>query len=76
VYAQQMARVLESSAVVEQAKGALAERHRVTPARALDALAHAAMSTRTTLDEVAGQLIATGAFDQRYVDEVACDRPP
>jgi GAF domain-containing protein len=54
---------LESRAVIDQAKGILMERHRVTADRAFQALAQVSMRTNTKVREVAEQLVLTGAFD-------------
>jgi transcriptional regulator with GAF, ATPase, and Fis domain len=52
--------VLESRAMVDQAKGILVERHQLTPDLAFHLLARAAGRTGRTLPQVAGHLIATG----------------
>jgi transcriptional regulator with GAF, ATPase, and Fis domain len=74
-YVEELDRALQSSAMVEQAKGILVERHEVTPRQALDVLTRAAMTTGTRLDAIATSLVETGLFDRRYVDEVTQDDP-
>jgi GAF domain-containing protein len=49
-----------SRAVIEQAKGILMERHRVTEDQAFTILAHASQRTNTKLREVAAELVRTG----------------
>jgi GAF domain-containing protein len=51
---------LESRAIVDEAKGILVQRHRLTPDLAFHLLARAAGRTGRTLPQVAGHLIATG----------------
>jgi GAF domain-containing protein len=50
---------LDSRAVIEQAKGILMERHKVTAERAFQTLAHTSMKTNTKLLDVASQLVHT-----------------
>jgi GAF domain-containing protein len=54
---------LESRAVIDQAKGILMERHRLTADQAFQALAQVSMRTNRKVRDVAEQLVLTGAFD-------------
>jgi len=54
---------LESRAVIDQAKGILIERYRLTADQAFQALAEVSMRTNTKVRDVAEQLVLTGAFD-------------
>ena len=54
---------LESRAVIDQAKGILMERHRLTADQAFQALASVSMRTNTKLRTVAEQLVLTGTLD-------------
>jgi len=51
---------LESRAVIDQAKGILMERFKLTPDQAFQALARISMQTNRKVREVAGQLVRTG----------------
>ncbi|SNS10801.1 GAF domain-containing protein [Geodermatophilus pulveris] len=51
---------LESRAVIDQAKGILMERHRITADQAFQLLAHASMTTNTKVRDVADHLVHTG----------------
>ncbi|MBM7808644.1 GAF domain-containing protein [Geodermatophilus bullaregiensis] len=51
---------LESRAVIDQAKGILMGRHRWTPDKAFHVLARTAMTTRTTIGQVADAVVRTG----------------
>jgi GAF domain-containing protein len=51
-----------SRAVIEQAKGILMERHKVTEDQAFTMLTHASQRTNTKLRDVATQLVRTGAL--------------
>jgi GAF domain-containing protein len=51
---------LESRATIDQAKGILMERHRLTSEQAFQLLAQASMATNTKLRDVADHLVATG----------------
>jgi|tagenome__1003787_1003787.scaffolds.fasta_scaffold20925049_3 GAF domain-containing protein len=51
---------LDSRAVIEQAKGILMERHKMTAERAFQTLTQASMKTNTKLLDVAGNLVHTG----------------
>jgi hypothetical protein len=51
---------MESRAVIEQAKGILIERYRVTSDQAFRLLADASMRANRTLRELAGRLVLTG----------------
>ena len=52
---------LDSRIVIEQAKGVLAERHRITPDEAFARLRRAARSRRAKLHEVASEVVLTAA---------------
>lgn len=60
VMADQLETALESRAVIDQAKGILMERHRLTPEQAFRLLAQASMATNRKLRAVALQLVETG----------------
>ncbi|MBJ7451288.1 MAG: GAF and ANTAR domain-containing protein [Blastococcus sp.] len=55
-----MQSALESRAVIDQAKGILMERHKLTPDQAFQLLAHASMRTNTKLRDIAEGLVLTG----------------
>jgi AmiR/NasT family two-component response regulator len=52
---------LDSRIVIEQAKGVLVERHRITPDEAFARLRRAARNRRVRLHEVAGEVVLTAA---------------
>jgi len=54
---------LEARAVIDQAKGILMERHRLTADAAFQALAQVSMRTNTKVREIAEQVVRTGQFD-------------
>ena len=54
----------DSRAVIDQAKGILMERFRLTPDAAFQALARVSMATNTKLRDVALRFVATGEFRQ------------
>jgi GAF domain-containing protein len=51
---------LESRATIDQAKGILIERHKLTPDQAFQVLAHASMGTNRKLRDIADHLVRTG----------------
>lgn len=51
---------LQSRAVIDQAKGILMERHKITADQAFQVLASASMRTNTKLRDIAEQLVLTG----------------
>jgi len=51
---------LDSRAVIDQAKGILMERHKITADQAFQLLAHASMTTNTKVRDVADHLVHTG----------------
>ena len=53
---------LESRAVIDQAKGILMERHKLTADQAFQALTHASMTRNRKLRAIAEQLVRTGEF--------------
>ncbi|WP_448615355.1 ANTAR domain-containing protein [Modestobacter sp. URMC 112] len=56
---------LESRAVIDQAKGMLMERYRLTPERAFQVLAQASMKENKKLRQVAEELVRTGQLPRR-----------
>ena len=54
---------LASQSVIDQAKGILMERHRLTADQAFQALAAVSMRTNTKVRKVAEELVLTGSFD-------------
>ena len=55
---------LEARATIEQAKGILMERHKLTPVQAFQLLAKASMATNRKLRNVADTLVQTGVLAQ------------
>jgi GAF domain-containing protein len=53
---------LESRATIEQAKGILMERHRLTPDQAFQALVMVSMRSNTKVRDIADRLVRTGEF--------------
>jgi GAF domain-containing protein len=53
---------LESRAVIDQAKGVLIERYKITPDQAFQLLAQASMNTNRKVRDVADHLVHTGEF--------------
>jgi AmiR/NasT family two-component response regulator len=51
---------MESRAAIEQAKGILIERHKITPDEAFKLLAQASMATNRKLRDIADHLVVTG----------------
>src|SRR5206468_7565049 len=66
--AQEMAQglqvALDSRAVIDQAKGILMERYKLTANQAFQALARVSMQTNTKVRDVADTLVRTGVFPQ------------
>ncbi|MGY1826241.1 MULTISPECIES: ANTAR domain-containing protein [unclassified Blastococcus] len=58
--ADNLQRALESRAVIEQAKGILIERHKLTPDQAFEALATVSMNTNIKVRDIAEHLVLTG----------------
>jgi GAF domain-containing protein len=58
--------VMTSRAFIEQAKGILMERHKVTEDEAFTMLAHASQRTNTKLRDVAAELLRTGTLPSRH----------
>jgi AmiR/NasT family two-component response regulator len=56
---------LESRAVIDQAKGILMERGRLTADQAFQALAQASMRTNRKLRDIADHLVTTGELPRR-----------
>ena len=54
---------LEKQSVIDQAKGILMERYRLTADQAFQALASVSMRTNTKLRKIAEELVLTGSFD-------------
>jgi GAF domain-containing protein len=55
---------LESRAVIDQAKGILMERYRLSADQAFQALAAVSMSANRKVRQIAGDLVDTGEFDE------------
>ena len=62
--AEHLQSALDSRAVIDQAKGILMERFRLTPDAAFQALTRVSMETNTKLRDVALRFVATGEFPQ------------
>jgi hypothetical protein len=62
--AEHLQSALDSRAVIDQAKGILMERFRLTPDAAFQALTRVSMETNTKLRDVASRFVATGEFRQ------------
>ncbi|WP_432496101.1 GAF and ANTAR domain-containing protein [Kineococcus auxinigenes] len=60
--AENMRRAMASRAVIEQAKGVLVERHRITPDQAFTLLTHSSQHTNVKLRDVAEELVTTGVL--------------
>jgi AmiR/NasT family two-component response regulator len=60
VRAEHLAAALDSRAVIDQAKGVLMERFKLTPDQAFQALTRVSMETNTKVREVAERFVATG----------------
>jgi len=60
--ADNLQQVLESRAVIDQAKGILMERYKLTADQAFQALARVSMQTNTRVRKVADDLVRTGDF--------------
>ena len=60
--ADDLRRALDSRAVIDQAKGVLIERFRLTPAQAFEALARVSNRTNTKVRDLAAHLVETGEF--------------
>ena len=60
--AEHLQSALDSRAVIDQAKGILMERFRLTPDAAFQALTRVSMETNTKLRDVAVRFVATGEF--------------
>ena len=67
----QMRTAMVSRASIEQAKGILMERHRITADQAFTLLTHASQHTNTKLREVAEELVRTGWLPGAVVEEPA-----
>ena len=61
----QLRTVMMSRACIEQAKGILIERHKITEDEAFTMLAHASQRTNTKLRDVAAELVRTGTLPSR-----------
>jgi GAF domain-containing protein len=60
--AEHLAAALDSRAVIDQAKGILMERFKLTPDQAFQALTRVSMETNTKVREVSERFVATGEF--------------
>jgi ANTAR domain-containing protein len=63
--AEHLEAALTSRAVIDQAKGILMERHKLSADQAFQALARASMQTNTKVRDVAEQVVETGVFPPR-----------
>lgn len=63
--AEHLQAALEYRAVIDQAKGILMERHKLTADQAFQLLARVSMETNTKLREVAAQFVMTGELRER-----------
>ena len=61
--AEHLQAALDSRAVIDQAKGILMERHKLTADRAFQALARVSMETNTKVRDVAKRMVETGEFE-------------
>jgi AmiR/NasT family two-component response regulator len=57
--------VMISRSFIEQAKGILMERHKITEDEAFTMLTHASQRTNTKLRDVAAELVRTGVLRRR-----------
>jgi GAF domain-containing protein len=62
---EQLRTAMMSRAVIEQAKGILMERHKVTEDQAFTVLTHASQRSNTKLRDVAAELVRTGVLRDR-----------
>jgi GAF domain-containing protein len=60
-----LATALDSRAVIDQAKGILMERHRMTADQAFQALTRVSMETNTKVRDIAEQIVRTGELGSR-----------
>ncbi|MQA35045.1 GAF and ANTAR domain-containing protein [Modestobacter roseus] len=60
-----MRRAMATRAVIEQAKGILMERHKITAEQAFTVLTHASQQRNVKLREIADELVATGELTAR-----------
>ncbi|SNS69047.1 GAF domain-containing protein [Geodermatophilus saharensis] len=63
--ADNLQRALESRAVIDQAKGVLVERYKITPDQAFQLLAQASMHANRKVRDIADHLVHTGEFPLR-----------
>ena len=61
----QLRTAMMSRAFIEQAKGILMERHKITEDEAFTILTHASQRTKTNLRDVAAELVRTGTLPSR-----------
>jgi GAF domain-containing protein len=61
----QLRTAMTSRALIEQAKGILMERHKITEDEAFTMLTHASQQTKTNLPDVAAELVRTGTLLSR-----------
>jgi len=61
----QLRALMMSRACIEQAKGILMERHKITEDEAFTILTHASQRTNTKLRDIASELVRTGALPSR-----------
>jgi len=67
---EQLRGALRTSALVEQAKGVLAERYALVPDQALEAMRRSAHSSSRRLDEVAAEIVGSGRTPVAIVREL------
>ena len=69
----QLRALMMSRACIEQAKGILMERHKITEDEAFTILTHASQRTNTKLRDIASELVRTGALPSRNSYQVQRD---
>jgi GAF domain-containing protein len=74
--AQNLQTAMESRSVIEQAKGILIERHRVTADQAFRLLVEASMHTNRKVRDLAGDLVLTGELTAATCSPDAAGPPP
>jgi hypothetical protein len=68
-FARDLDSALEHRGIIEQAKGILMERHRLTADQSFNALVDASQAANIKLRKVADELVTTGVFDQGLVED-------
>jgi GAF domain-containing protein len=72
----QLRTLMLSRACIEQAKGILMERHKITEDEAFTMLTHASQRTNTKLRDIASELVRTGALPSRNSNPIQRDFIP